>query len=332
MNEHAPSKDETGRVVALCGGVGGAKLAFGLAVLLGERLTVVVNTGDDFEHLGLAISPDVDTVLYTLGGRADRERGWGRDGETWGFMAALAEIGGESWFQLGDRDLALHIERTRRLRAGETLSAVVDSLARSFGISAKIAPMTDERVATVVGTAEGELPFQRYFVERRAEPVLHGVRFEGAESARPSAAAAEALAADDLRAIIVCPSNPHLSVDPILAVPELRRLVEAAKAPVVAVSPLIGGAAVKGPAAKIFAELSIPTTPRGIFGHYRGLLNGLVIDEADASDAEQAGVATLVARTLMRTDEDRVRLAGETLAFADALAAGKRIAEGTSPS
>ncbi|HVI27075.1 2-phospho-L-lactate transferase [Hansschlegelia sp.] len=331
MTGHAPSKTETGRVVALCGGVGGAKLAYGLAETLGSRLTIVVNTGDDFEHLGLFVSPDVDTVLYTLGRRADRERGWGRADETWNFMAALAEIGGETWFNLGDRDLALHVERTRRLQAAESLSAVVGRFATSFGIAARIAPMTDARVSTVVETTEGEMPFQRYFVGRRAEPVLTGVRFNGAAEAEPSAAVVEALTAPDLRAVVICPSNPFLSVDPILAVPGLRRLLENVAAPVVAVSPLIGGAAVKGPTAKIFAELSLPATSAAIAKHYGGLLDGLVIDETDAANQGDVGVAVLVTRTLMSSDEDRVRLAEETLAFADALAAGKELARGTSP-
>lgn len=328
MTAHAPSEKEAGRVVALCGGVGGAKLAFGLAETLGARLAVVVNTGDDFEHLGLFVSPDVDTVLYTLGRRADRERGWGRADETWNFMAAIAELGGETWFNLGDRDLALHVERTLRLRRGEALSDVVDHFARSFGVEAEIVPMTDARVATVVETAEGDMPFQRYFVGRRAEPVLTGVRFDGAAEAEPSAAAARALGAPDLRAIVICPSNPYLSVDPILAIPGLRRLVERSSAPVVAVSPLIGGAAVKGPTAKIFKELSVPATARGVADHYQGLLDGLVIDDADAADRDTAGVPTLVTRTLMSSDEDRVRLAGETLAFADALEAGRQLQQG----
>lgn len=328
MTGHAPSRSEAGRVVAICGGVGGAKLAFGLAETLGDRLTVVVNTGDDFEHLGLFVSPDVDTVLYTLGGRADRERGWGRAEESWNFMSAIAEIGGETWFNLGDRDLALHVERTRRLRDGQPLSAVVDHFARCFGIAARIVPMTDARVETVVETAEGEMPFQRYFVGRRAEPALERVRFDGAADAQPSAAAAEAFAAPDLRAVVICPSNPYLSVDPILAVPGLRLLIERSEAPVVAVSPLIGGAAVKGPTAKIFRELSIPATARGVADHYGGLIDGLVIDEADAADRDTAGVPTLVTRTLMSSVEDRTRLAGETLAFADALAAGRLLETG----
>lgn len=328
MTGHAPSKTEDGRVVAICGGVGGAKLAFGLAETLGQRLTVVVNTGDDFEHLGLSVSPDVDTVLYTLGRRADRERGWGRSEETWNFMSAIAEIGGDTWFNLGDRDLALHVERTRRLCEGEPLSAVVDHFARSFGITAKIVPMTDDQVATIVETDEGDLPFQRYFVGRRAEPVLKAVRFRGADEAEPAEAVIEAFEAEDLRAVIICPSNPYLSVDPILSIPGLRQLVERSSAPVVAVSPLIGGSAVKGPTAKIFKELSVPATARSIAAHYDGLIDGLVIDGADEAERETVGVPTLVTRTLMSSDDDRMRLAGETLAFVDALEAGRRVQTG----
>lgn len=315
------------KVVALCGGVGGAKLAFGLSRVLAEDLTVVVNTGDDFEHLGLTISPDVDTVLYTIGDRADRERGWGRAAETWRFMTALAEIGGETWFQLGDQDLALHVERTRRLRKGDTLTDIVAGFARSFGIASTIAPMSDQRVRTVVATSEGDLPFQRYFVERRAEPALRGVRFDGASAASPSWAALSALQDPDLRAIVICPSNPYLSVDPILAVPGVRELITRSVAPVVAVSPLIGGAAVKGPTAKIFAELSIPATARAVADHYGGLLDGIVIDDADAGERDAVGVAALVTKTLMQNDADRIRLAEEVLGFADALEAGRRVAK-----
>lgn len=326
MTGARPAAVSSGRVVALCGGIGGAKLAHGLSTVLGRDLTVVVNTGDDFEHLGLTISPDVDTVLYTLGGLADRERGWGRADESWNFMAALAEVGGETWFQLGDRDLALHVERTCQLRAGHCLTAVVQGLAARFGIRPAVLPMSDDPVRTMVDTSEGVLAFQRYFVERRAQPVVRAVTFQGATKATPSAAVTAALRAPDLRAVVICPSNPYLSVDPILAVPAIRSLVESAGAPVVAVSPLIGGAAVKGPTAKIMAELAVPPTSRAIAKHYRGLIHGLVIDEADAAESDAVGVPAHVTRTLMRGDDDRVRLAGETLAFADALKAGRRVA------
>lgn len=316
------------RVVAICGGVGGAKLAAGLAAVLGGDLIVVVNTGDDFEHLGLAVSPDVDTVLYTLAGVSDRERGWGRAGETWGFMEALGEIGGETWFRLGDKDLALHVERTRRLRAGQSLSEAVEDFARRFGIRAAIRPMSDDPVRTIVDTAEGAMPFQRYFVERRAEPVLKSVRFEGAAAAAPSPHVAAALAPEGLRAVVICPSNPYLSVDPMLAVPGMCRLIEQAGAPVVAVSPIIGGRAVKGPTAKIMAELSVPQTCGAIADHYRGLIHGLVIDEADEQERDGLGVPARVTRALMRSDADRERLARETLSFADALSVGEAVSEG----
>jgi LPPG:FO 2-phospho-L-lactate transferase len=313
------SATEAGTVVALCGGVGGAKLAFGLDALLGERLSLIVNTGDDFEHLGLAIAPDIDTVLYTLGGRADRARGWGHADETWSFMAALGELGGETWFNLGDRDLALHVARTHELRRGRRLTEIVSDVARRFGVRARVLPMSDDPVRTMVLTDEGELPFQRYFVERRCTPVLRGLRFDGAERARPSPEIAHALQAEDLRAVIVCPSNPYLSVDPILALPWLRDLLKRAAVPIVAVSPLIAGAAVKGPTAKIMTELKIPTTSAAIADHYRGLLDGLVIDQSDASDKDRLSLPTRVSQTLMTTDEDRIRLARETLEFARTL-------------
>jgi len=211
---------KAGHIVALCGGIGGAKLALGLSrVLAPEQLTVVVNTGDDFEHLGLHISPDLDTVLYTLGGIADPERGWGRAGETWNFMQALAGLDGENWFQLGDRDLAMHATRTSFLREGGTLSAFTAQAARKLGISVQIVPMSDDAVRTIVQTEEGDLPFQHYFVRRRCEPVVKAIRFEGARSASPAPGVLELLAGPAARAIVICPSNPYLSVDPILSVP-----------------------------------------------------------------------------------------------------------------
>lgn len=309
-----------GRVVALCGGVGGAKLAAGLARVLGEKLSVIVNTADDFEHLGLAISPDIDTVLYTLGGRADKERGWGRADESWSFLSTLAELGGETWFQLGDRDLALHVLRTEALRAGRTLTAIVAEVARRFGIRSTILPMSDDPIRTIVETPEGELAFQRYFVERRCVPEVLGIRFDGASSARVSAQAREALEATGMRAIVICPSNPYLSVDPILATPNIRKLILAAQAPVVAVSPIIGGAAIKGPTTKIMRELGVRATSHTIAQHYRGLIDGLVIDEADAAERDLPEIAVKVTCTLMQSDADRDRLAVETLAFADELA------------
>jgi LPPG:FO 2-phospho-L-lactate transferase len=236
-------------VLALCGGIGGAKLALGLARTLGRgELTVLVNTGDDFDHLGLRISPDIDTVLYTLGGVADPERGWGRADETWNFMSAVRQMGGETWFQLGDRDLAMHVARTRYLRAGGILTDFVEDAARRLGIDARILPMTDDDVQTIVETDAGTLEFQRYFVEQRCRPEVRSLWFAGASRTRVSAAVSRAIF--DARAIIICPSNPYLSIDPILAIPGVRTALLQTTAPIVAVSPIIGGAAVKGPTAR----------------------------------------------------------------------------------
>ncbi|MEA2839964.1 MAG: 2-phospho-L-lactate transferase [Methylobacteriaceae bacterium] len=314
------------RVVALCGGIGGAKLARGLYEVLGPDLTVIVNTGDDFEHLGLAISPDVDTVLYTLADLNDQERGWGRAGETWNFMAALAEIGGETWFQLGDRDLALHVERTRRLKEGQSLTRVVSDFARRFGISAKILPMSDHAVRTIVITDEGALPFQKYFVGLRCAPAVRTISFEGASTAQVSPDVAAAFEQRNVAAVVICPSNPYLSVDPILAVPGMRELLQRAGAPIIAVSPIIGGAAIKGPTTKIMAELEIEATNASIARHYDGIIDGLIIDRTDAAGAASLPVATLATATLMNTLEDRVGLARDVLDFARKLASSSESA------
>lgn len=315
----------SGHVIALCGGVGGAKLAFGLAAVLPpEDLTIVVNTGDDFEHLGLHVSPDIDTVAYTLSGLSDAERGWGLAGETWHFMDQLKQLGGEDWFSLGDRDLAMHVERTRRLAAGETLSQITETLTRRLGLSHSVVPMSDDRVRTIVRTEDGELAFQRYFVGERCRPVVAGVRFEGADRAAPAPGLETVLARSDIAAVIVCPSNPYLSIDPILAVPQVRAGLEALGAPIVAVSPIVGGQALKGPAAKLMRELGAAPSSVGVTAHYGGLLDGLVIDRTDAAEADavrQAGAQPLIAATVMMTDGDRLRLARETLAFAERLSA-----------
>ncbi|MES2492928.1 MAG: 2-phospho-L-lactate transferase [Pseudomonadota bacterium] len=304
-------------VVALCGGVGGAKLAFGLAqVLPPEALTIIVNTGDDFEHLGLHISPDIDTVLYTLAGLSDPVRGWGLAGETWHFMDALGRIGGAQWFLLGDRDLATHIERTRRLRGAESLSDVTAVLARALGIAHAVVPMSDDSVRTIVGTATGEMEFQRYFVAERCAPEVTAMRFAGADAARIAPGAAAALARADLGAVIICPSNPYLSIDPILAVPGMRAALAACTAPVVAISPLVGGQAIKGPTAKLMLELGIKPGVAAIAAHYAGVAQRLVIDHADADQAPAVGLPTLVAQTVMKNDADRIDLARTVLEWA----------------
>jgi LPPG:FO 2-phospho-L-lactate transferase len=305
------------KVVAFSGGIGGAKLALGLyQTLPPNSLMVVCNAGDDFAHLGLSISPDLDTVLYTLAGIANPETGWGRANETWSFMQALEQLGGEAWFRLGDADLATHVERTRRLAAGESLSAISDDFARRLGVRARIVPMCDEPVRTMVHTRDGTLPFQRYFVERRCGPEVTGFDFQGANEARPTPALREALGSAQLEAVVICPSNPFISIDPILAVPGMRETLAACHVPVVAVSPLIGGRAVKGPTAKMMAELGIPTSARAVAEHYLGLLDGFVLDTADAAEAEAVDLPCLATRTLMASEEDKRTLAAEVLAFA----------------
>ncbi|WP_018991341.1 2-phospho-L-lactate transferase [Aromatoleum toluclasticum] len=304
-------------ILALSGGVGGAKLADGLMHALDDaRLTVVVNTGDDFTHLGLHVSPDVDTALYTLGGVANPETGWGRRDETWTFMDALASLGGETWFRLGDGDLATHVERTRRLAAGETLSAITADFARRLGIEADIVPMSDQPLRTHVHTDEGIFDFQDYFVRHQCRPVTRSIEFAQGNDVRPSPAVLAALTDDALEAIVICPSNPYLSIAPILAVPGLRDALRATGVPIVAVSPLVGGTAVKGPTAKIMAELGVPVGAEQIVRYYGDLLDGFVLDVRDAHLQERIALPVHVTDTLMRTPQDRVRVARETVDFA----------------
>ncbi len=307
-------------VVVLTGGVGGAKLVLGaIHALPPGKVTAIVNTGDDFEHLGLSISPDIDTLLYTLSGKANSAQGWGREGESWGFMAALRELGGEDWFQLGDGDLALHILRSEALRRGETLSAITARFASAWGIGATILPMSDQRVVTMVESDEGTLPFQRYFVARRCEPAVRAISFMGVEVARPAPGVIEAIRDPQTLAILIAPSNPYLSVDPVLAVPGIRATLADAAAPVVAVSPIVGGKAVKGPTTKLMVELGIEVSARSIADHYRGVIDGLLVDERDAD--VDLPVAQARADTLMHSLEDRIRVARAALALADTLRA-----------
>lgn len=308
----------TRRVVVLCGGVGGAKLARGLDAMDDTgALLVVVNTGDDMEHLGLHVSPDIDTVLYTLADLNDPVRGWGRRDETWNCMSALAELGGETWFGLGDRDLALHLERTRRLRSGEPLSAIVRDFAQRFGVRANVVPMTDDPVRTRVHTSEGAVAFQDYFVRRQCAPCITRIEFEGASTARAHPVLLEALPDPEVRAVVIAPSNPYLSIGPILALPGVRDALRRAPAPVVAVSPIVAREAVKGPTAKIMRELDVPVTSASIAQHYGDVLDGLVADDADAADLAHVDVPVLLTHTLMRDLDDRRRLACEVLRFAD---------------
>lgn len=302
--------------VALCGGVGGAKLALGLARMLpAEALTIVVNTGDDFRHFGLHVSPDIDTVLYTLAGQSNTELGWGLAGESWRFMDRIEQLGGPAWFRLGDTDLATHALRTEMLQEGWTLSEITGHLAARLDIGAAVVPMSDEPVATMVDTDEGALAFQTYFVGRRAEPRIKAIRFEGAQSAHPAEAAVHAMARGDLAGIIICPSNPWLSIDPLLSIPGWRELIARRKVPAVAVTPLIGGQAVKGPTAKIMGELGLPLDVVSIVEHYSGSIDGFVLDTVDGDRAAELKLPTLVTNTMMRSLEDRTALAGDVLGF-----------------
>ena len=307
--------------LALSGGVGGAKLSLGLMHLLGERLTVAVNTGDDFEHVGLHVSPDVDTTIYTLADLVNPDTGWGRRNETWTFMAALKALGGPAWFNLGDGDLALHVERTRRLRTGEPLSAITADVAARLGIAARILPMCDEAVRTFVDTDMGQLEFQQYFVREQCRPRVRGIRFEGAERARPLPALQRALGEPGLAGILICPSNPYLSVDPILAVPGMRALLRGAGVPIVAVSPIVGGQAIKGPTAKIMGELGLASDAGTIVQHYAGLIDGFVLDATDAQLQDSFGIPVYVTNTIMHNLDDKILLAKACLGFCDRLPA-----------
>jgi LPPG:FO 2-phospho-L-lactate transferase len=309
------------KVVALAGGVGGAKLAHGLAILGNEvELTVVVNTGDDFEHLGLQICPDLDTVMYTLAGLANPVTGWGPQDETFHALERLEQLGAPAWFRLGDRDLALHIERTRRLRAGERKTEVTLDVSRRLGVGPRILPMTDSDVPTRVLTSGGELDFQDYFVRQRCEPVVTGFRFAGIEDARPTPEVLQAL--NDADVVLFGPSNPFVSIEPILSLAGIRELI--ASKPSAAISPIVGGQAIKGPAAKMLLELGLDASAAAVAQRYAGLVGGYVIDEQDealAGSIEAESFSVLVTNTLMTNDEDRRRLAQEVLDFACSLAA-----------
>jgi LPPG:FO 2-phospho-L-lactate transferase len=304
------------KIVAFAGGVGGAKLAHGLAQNLApEDLTVIVNTGDDFEHYGLYICPDLDTVCYTLAGLANPETGWGRVGETWNAIDNASRLGGPGWFNLGDQDLGTHLERTRRLKEGRCLSEITRDFCKAWGIQHTVLPMSDQTVQTIVNTEEGELPFQEYFVHRRCGPKVKGFRFEGAEEAEPAPGVREAIQSAD--AIVICPSNPWVSIDPILKVLAPLRMGERPGVRV-AVSPIIGGETVKGPAAKMYRELGIEPSALAVANHYRGLVKDFVIDTIDRSlqgGIRELGMQVLVTNTLMKSHDDRSRLAQDILRF-----------------
>ncbi|NWF65496.1 MAG: 2-phospho-L-lactate transferase [Chloroflexi bacterium] len=311
FNFHRSKRQPKLKIAAFAGGVGGAKLAQGLAhIVAPQDLTIVVNTGDDFEHLGLYICPDLDTVCYTLAGLANPETGWGRAGETWNTITNVEKLGGPAWFRLGDQDMATHLERTRRLKEGKPLSQITNEFCKAWGIEVTVLPMTDAPVRTVVNSDEGELAFQEYFVHRQCQPRVKGFRFDGVESAAPAPGVQEALEAVD--AVVFCPSNPWVSIDPILSV------VKEVNKPVFAVSPIISGKTVKGPAAKMYSELGIEPSAYAVANHYRTILKGFVLDHADAEmekEIQDLGFATLVTNTLMNQFIDRVQLANDMLHF-----------------
>ena len=306
-----------GSVMTLTGGVGGAKLVLGLSdELAGDELHVVVNTGDDFEHLGLPICPDIDTLLYTLAGLSNTELGWGLEGETWQALDAMERLGGETWFRLGDRDLATHLWRREQLARGNSLSEVTRALAARLGVAAHVYPMCDEPVRTMVLTEQGDLPFQHYFVREKCNPSVSGFRFDGISAARPNRDVQKLLKENSVARVIICPSNPYVSVDPILQIPGFWLALRDSPAEVVLVSPIVAGRALKGPAAKMMDELGVPATAIGVAEHYSarypGLIDSFVIDESDATlgpEIEALGLKAVVTSTVMRTRDDKRQLA-----------------------
>jgi LPPG:FO 2-phospho-L-lactate transferase len=310
------------KVVALAGGVGGSKMVNGLAQILPpENLSIIANTADDFEHLGLAISPDLDTVMYTLAGVNNPETGWGRAGESWQVMDELRRLEGPAWFNLGDKDLATSLLRTHWLRQSRPLSWVTAQLCQRFGVVQALLPMTDQAVRTIVETDEGPLSFQEYFVRRRCEPEVRRLIYDGAETAEPNPAAIAAIHAADL--IVIAPSNPLLSIDPILALTGLARAVQSAAVPKIGVSPIIGQTAVKGPAAKIMRELGLEVSPVGVAAYLKAVLTGFVFDTVDQAHQDRLadlGLATRCTNTLMRSVADQARLARELVEFSLRLA------------
>ncbi len=307
--------------IAFAGGVGGAKLADGLARAVGaEQLTVIVNTADDFTLYGLHISPDLDTVMYTLAGLANPETGWGLQGDTWQAFEMLARYGTEPWFHIGDRDAATHLLRTQWVNEGIPLSAVTRELARHLGVAATILPMSDDPVHTLVDSDKGALPFQEYFVKYQWQPVVHALVYEGASEAEPAPTMLRRVETADT--IVICPSNPYLSIDPILALHGVHDVLLNATAPIIAVSPIVAGEAIKGPAAKLMKELGVEPSAVEVARHYAEFLNGFVLDSRDANlrpQIEAMGMGVLVADTVMKTPDDRARLACEVVNFADQL-------------
>lgn len=303
------------RATVLTGGGGGARLADGIAAA-SDNATIIVNTGDDAEIYGLWVSPDVDTVMYTLADVIDPQAGWGRRDETYATQTALAELGEDTWFTLGDRDLATHITRTQRLRAGHSLTRVTADLCEAMGVGARVLPMSDEPVSTRLDTEHGAMAFQEYFVRRKHRDRVQAITFDGIDAARPAPGVVEAISDSD--AVIFGPSNPFVSIGPILAVPGMREALQQSPARRIAVSPIIGGAALKGPAADMLDSLGHEVSSLGVAKLYRGLIDVFVIDNRDAAaaaDIEALGMDVRVTDTMIAQKPDRLRLAGELLAL-----------------
>ena len=304
------------RILAITGGVGGAKLALGLSKVLDPQdLMFAVNTGDDFTHLGLHISPDIDSLTYALAEENNTELGWGRAGETWQFIEAMEQLGGETWFRLGDKDLALHLRRTQLLQDGAALTAATASIAAAMGIEHQIIPMSDDPVRTLVHTNVGTLAFQHYFVREQCEPAVSGFEFQGIEQADLNPAIRAFL--EDCDGVVICPSNPYVSVDPLLGLAGMREALQSL--PLIAVSPIVGGIAIKGPAAKMMQELNVPASAAAVAQHYQGLLDGFVLDDTDAEQADDIDVPTLVTNTIMDSLERKIALAETCISFFETL-------------
>ena len=310
----------SGKIIALSGGVGGAKLCLGLhQICEPEELYFITNTGDDFLYLGFYIAPDVDTLVYTLAGVNNTETGWGRADETWKTHNVLGELGADNWFKLGDKDLALHLHRSKELRNGERLTSITQDIANRFHLKATVLPMSDHMIQTVIDTNEGLLSFQEYFVKQASKPKIKDISFKS-KNPEPSAEVTETLMDPDLKGIVICPSNPYLSIDPILSIETISQSIAESKSPRVAVSPIINGQSVKGPTTKIMNELGLETNVLTIAQHYKDYIDGIVIDTSDqdyAGQIESMGIQVKLSEIMMNNDDDKKRVAEDVIHFID---------------
>ena len=308
------------KIVALCGGVGGSKLALGLNEILDQKnLSIITNTGDDFLYLGFYICPDIDTVIYTLAGINNPENGWGRKNETWKTLDVLKELGADTWFKLGDKDLAVHLFRSKEKRNGILLTTITRKISNKFGLRTNILPMSNHMVHTTLDTNIGEISFQDYFVRRKCEPVVKNIIFKSKKSVATDAVN-RALKAQDLNGLIICPSNPYLSIDPILSIPRIKKLIQNLKKPRIAISPIVDGDSIKGPTSKIMQEMGIEVSCSSIAKHYKGLIDGIIIDQSDeaqVNNIEKMGIQVKLANIIVKTKTEKNKLAQESLEFLD---------------